>query len=60
MDRQQAFAAIDRINTRCAHCIFPELCMWTGIPSHDLERLDRQPYTHLVIRQGETLYRAGD
>jgi CRP/FNR family transcriptional regulator len=60
MDRQQAFAAIDRINSNCAHCIFPELCMWTGIPAHDLELLDRQPYTHLVVRQGETLYRAGD
>ncbi len=33
--------------------------MWTGIPSHGLERLDRQLYTRLVIRQGETLYRAG-
>ena len=60
MDRLQALAAIERINASCSHCIFPELCMWTGIPAGDLELLDRQPYTHLVVRRGETLYRAGD
>ena len=58
MDRQQAFAAIDRINANCSHCIFPELCMWTGIPAGDLELLDRQPYTHLIVRQGESNFHA--
>jgi len=60
MNELQSSAAIDKYAASCTNCVLPGLCLRSGMPPEDVERLDRLVYTRRNVKQGKDLYRAGD